>query len=307
MTPQHNMNIPRKIQNIFQGVDVMEGDGATVRRSIGSPKLRNFTPFLLFDHATVGSEAGFPEHPHRGQETITYCLSGSSDHEDFTGHRGTLTAGDLQFMTAGRGIMHAEMPRESPDGSPGMGIQVWIDLPKALKYVEPRYRYVNVSQVPKVEVDQGRVTVSVILGQSHGEESKQDLTYTPIWYLDITIRPGGRVKQIVPICWNTFAYVLEGTTTFHSEVSSNEVKLYHNVIFDSEGTHIEASVPEDGEVSRFLLLSGEPLKQRIVHHGPFVCTSEEEIYQAISDFRNGENGFERAIGWRSSITKPISS
>ena len=192
----------------------MEGDGATVRRSIGSPKLRNFTPFLLFDHATVGSEAGFPEHPHRGQETITYCLSGSSDHEDFTGHRGTLTAGDLQFMTAGRGIMHAEMPRESPDGSPGMGIQVWIDLPKALKYVEPRYRYVNVSQVPKVEVDQGRVTVSVILGQSHGEESKQDLTYTPIWYLDITIRPGGRVKQIVPICWNTFAYVLEGISPF---------------------------------------------------------------------------------------------
>src|SRR4051794_1248163 len=109
MTPQHNMNIPRKIQNILQGVDVMEGDGATVRRSIGSPKLRNFTPFLLFDHATVGSEAGFPDHPHRGQETITYCLSGSADHEDFTGHRGALTAGDLQFMTAGRGIMHAEM------------------------------------------------------------------------------------------------------------------------------------------------------------------------------------------------------
>ncbi|KAB8074399.1 RmlC-like cupin domain-containing protein [Aspergillus leporis] len=301
------MNTPRNIQKIFQAVEVIEGAGALVRRSIGSPRLRNFTPFIVFDHATVGPDAGFPEHPHRGQETITYCLSGSSDHEDFTGHRGTLTPGDLQFMTAGRGIMHAEMPRESSNGSPGIGIQIWIDLPKALKYVEPRYRYLSVSQVPRVEIDHGRVTVSVILGQSHGRESKRDLTYTPIWYLDIIIRPGGRVKQIVPTTWNTFAYVLEGTTTFHSEASSNQVKQYHTVIFDPEGTHIEASVPENGKISRFLLLSGEPLKQRIVHHGPFVCTSEEEIYQAISDFRNGKNGFERAIGWRSSITKPISS
>ncbi|KAL6230846.1 hypothetical protein BDW75DRAFT_221628 [Aspergillus navahoensis] len=300
------MNIPRKIQTIFQAVEVVEGAGALVRRSIGSAKLRNFTPFLLFDHATVGSDAGFPEHPHRGQETISYLLSGSLDHEDFTGHRGTLTAGDLQFMTAGRGIMHAEMPRESPDGKPGTAVQIWIDLPRALKYVEPRYRYLNASQVPRLEIDQGRVTISVISGQSHGAQSKQDLTYTPIWYLDITVRPGGWVKQPVPMGWNAFAYVLEGVTTFQSEGSSIQVKQYHNAIFDAAGTHIEASVPDGGEASRFLLLSGEPLEQEIVRHGPFVCTSEEEIYQAILDFRNGKNGFERAIGWQSSITKQIS-
>ncbi|KAB8220137.1 RmlC-like cupin domain-containing protein, partial [Aspergillus novoparasiticus] len=300
------MNVPRKIQTIFQAVEVIEGAGALARRSIGSTKLRNFTPFLLVDHATVGSDAGFPDHPHRGQEIISYLLSGSLDHEDFTGHRGTLNAGDLQFMTAGRGIMHAEVPRESPDGKPGTAVQIWIDLPKPLKYVEPRYRYLNSSQVPRLELDQGRVTISVISGQSYGAESKQDLTYTPIWYLDITIRPGGKVMQAVPIGWNTFAYVLEGATTFESEGLSTKVQQYHNAIFDAAGTHIEASVPEGGDVSRFLLLSAEPLKQRIVHHGPFVCTSEEEVYQAISDFRNGKNGFERAIGWQSSITKPIS-
>ncbi|KAF5866527.1 hypothetical protein ETB97_011412 [Aspergillus alliaceus] len=301
------MNTARKIKTIFAAIDVTEGAGARVRRSIGSQQLRNFSPFLLLDHATVGPDAGFPEHPHRGQETVTYCLAGYSDHEDFTGHKGTLGPGDLQFMTAGRGIMHAEMPRGNPDGSPGVGIQLWVDLPKALKYVEPRYRYVNVSEVPRVEVDNGCVAITVIAGQSHGVESKNDLTYTPIWYLDIEIRPGGSIKQIVPVGWNTFAYILEGTMTFHSEASSVRARQYHTVIFHGAGTHIEASVPEDEpRAARFLLLSGEPLNQRIVHYGPFVCTSEEEIYEAISDFRNGKNEFERAIGWQSSITKPVS-
>lgn len=300
------MNTSRKIQTTFQSKETIEGPGVLVRRSIGSTKLRNFTPFLLLDHATVDIEDAFPEHPHRGQEIITYLLKGSSDHEDFTGHRGTLNAGDLQFMAAGRGIMHAEVPRESPDGKAATVVQIWIDLPKALKNVEPRYRYLNSSEVPRLEIDQGRVTISVISGQSHGAKSKQDLTYTPVWYLDITVRPGGWVKQPVPMGWNTFAYVLEGAPTFVSEGQSIQVEQYHNAVFDAAGTHIEASVPEGRDASRFLLLSGEPLKQQIVRHGPFVCTSEEEIYQAMLDFHNGKNGFERAIGWQSSITKPIS-
>ncbi|KAL4877803.1 RmlC-like cupin domain-containing protein [Aspergillus karnatakaensis] len=300
------MTTPRKIQQVFQSIETKEGVGALVRRSIGTPRLQNFTPFLLFDHATVGPDAGFPEHPHRGQETVTYVLRGSLEHEDFTGHRGTLQAGDLQFMTAGRGIMHAEMPRESPDGD-GMAIQIWVDLPKELKYVEPRYRYLHRTETPRVEVDDGRVSIAVISGQSHGVESSNDLTYTPIWYLDITVRSGGRVKQPLPVGWNSFVYVLEGSASFQSgeEDSGVTVRQYENVIFDVAGTHVEVSVPEGGEGARVLLLAGEPLDQRIVHYGPFVCTSEEEVYQAFADFRDGKNGFERAIGWQPSITKPV--
>lgn len=300
------MSVPRKVKTIFKATEAIEGGGAKVFRSIGSRKLQNFTPFLLLDHATVGSDAGFPEHPHRGQETISYCLSGSVLHEDFTGHKGALTPGDLQFMTAGRGIMHAEQPCENPDGSPGVGLQLWIDLPKELKYVEPRYRYLNKSDIPTIQLDHGRVTVAVISGQTHGTESKPDLTYTPIWYLDITIHPGGKISQPVPLEWNTFAYVLEGTTVFNCANSTHSAADFHTVVFDGKGTHIEALVAQDEKrPSRFILFSGQPLKQRVVHYGPFVCTSEEEVYQAMSDFRNGKNGFERALGWKSSIIKSM--
>lgn len=123
-----NMSIPRAIRKAFLAVEQAEGAGARVRRSIGTPQLRNFSPFLMLDHFTIKPGAGFPDHPHRGQETITYLLEGAVDHEDFAGNAGTIEAGDLQFMTAGRGIMHAEMPRQNADGSANVGMQLWVDL-----------------------------------------------------------------------------------------------------------------------------------------------------------------------------------
>src|SRR5690606_31441282 len=138
------MSNPRSIQKVVKAISQSEGSGARVRRSIGTPQLRNFSPFLMLDHFTIGKGAGFPDHPHRGQETITYLLSGSVDHEDFAGHKGTIGPGDLQFMTAGRGIVHAEMPgQQSEDAEGGIqentGMQLWVDLPKELKFCEPRY------------------------------------------------------------------------------------------------------------------------------------------------------------------------
>ncbi|RHZ72623.1 hypothetical protein CDV55_107250 [Aspergillus turcosus] len=302
--PLTNMSIPRAIRQVFLAIEQGEGAGARVRRSIGTPKLRNFSPFLMLDHFTIGKGAGFPDHPHRGQETITYLLSGGVDHEDFAGNKGTIGPGDLQFMTAGRGIMHAEMPRENPDGSPNVGMQLWVDLPKELKMCEPRYRDLRADEIPIAKVDDGRVTVKVISGQSHGVDSVRDLAYTPVWLLDVSIRPGGRISQLLPNGWNAFAYTLSGTTVFGSGDATRLVKEFHNVVFDQKGDYVEASVPDNAESeSRFILAAGQPLDQKVVQYGPFVLNSQEEVYQAMLDYQTASNGFERVRGWESEIGK----
>ncbi|KAL2372841.1 pirin [Blastomyces gilchristii SLH14081] len=314
-----DMSIPRAIRTAFVAVEQAEGAGARVRRSIGTPKLRNFSPFLLLDHFTVGSGAGFPDHPHRGQETITYLLSGGVDHEDFAGHKGTIGPGDLQFMTAGRGIMHAEMPHENPDGSPNVGMQLWVDLPEKLKMCEPRYRDLRAAEIPVADVDEGKVSVKVISGQSHGVDSVRDLAYTPVWIFDITMRPGGKISQLLPQGWNSFAYTLSGTTRFGAASESTNtappssladsspaktVGPFHNVVFDQPGDFVQASnAAEAKEDSRFMLIAGQPLNQKIVQYGPFVLNSQEQVQQAMIDFQSNSNGFERARGWRSEIGK----
>ncbi|GFF38772.1 pirin [Aspergillus udagawae] len=302
--PLTDMAVPRAIRQVFLAIEQAEGAGARVRRSIGTAKLRNFSPFLMLDHFTVGHGAGFPDHPHRGQETITYLLSGGVDHEDFAGNKGTIGPGDLQFMTAGRGIMHAEMPRENPDGSLNVGMQLWVDLPKELKMCEPRYRDLRANEIPVAEVDDGRVTVKVISGQSHGVDSVRDLAYTPVWLLDVTIRPGGRISQALPKGWNAFAYTFAGTTIFGSNDATRVAKEFHNVVFDQAGDYVEASVPDNAESeSRFILVAGQPLDQKVVQYGPFVLTSQEEVYQAMLDYQTASNGFERVRGWESEIGK----
>ncbi|KAJ5739660.1 hypothetical protein N7533_012444 [Penicillium manginii] len=298
------MSAARAIRQVFLAIEQAEGAGARVRRSIGTPKLRNFSPFLMLDHFTIGKGAGFPDHPHRGQETITYLLSGGVDHEDFAGNRGTIGPGDLQFMTAGRGIMHAEMPHENADGSPNVGMQLWVDLPKELKMCEPRYRDLRSGEIPVATVDEGRVRVKVISGQSHGIDSVRDLAYTPVWLLDVTIAPGGSIKQPLPVGWNTFAYTLEGEVVFGSNDATQRVKEFHNVVFEQSGDFVEASVPRDAEGgARFIVVSGQPLDQKVVQYGPFVLNSQEEVYQAMVDFQSAQNGFEKSRNWQSEIGK----
>jgi hypothetical protein len=240
-----NMSVPRAIRQAFLAIEQSEGAGARVRRSIGTPKLRNFSPFLMLDHFAIPPGAGFPDHPHRGQETITYLLQGAVDHEDFAGNSGTIEAGDLQFMTAGRGIMHAEMPRQNPDGSPNIGMQLWVDLPQKLKKCEPRYRDLRASEIPKIELDDGKVSIKVISGQSHGTDSVKELAYTPVWIFDVTMKPGGKVTQPLPDGWNAFAYTLAGSVTFGVGKNQTTVGQYHNVVFEQKGDSVVAEVAEN--------------------------------------------------------------
>lgn len=278
-----------------------------VRRSIGTPKLRNFTPFLMLDHFAVPPGAGFPDHPHRGQETITYLFEGGIDHEDFAGNKGTIGPGDLQFMTAGRGIMHAEMPVQNKDGSANVGMQLWVDLPAKLKSCEPRYRDLRAEEIPKAIADDGKVEVKVISGRSQGVDSVQDLAYTPVWLLDVLIKPGGKISQELPAGWNAFAYTLKGVVTFgNGTKDSQTITPYHNVVFEQQGDVVTAEVEEGAsEEARFILVAGQPLDQEIVQYGPFVTTSKEEVYQAMMDFQTSSNGFERANGWESEIGKSM--
>jgi len=300
------MSVSRAIRKVFLAIEQAEGAGARVRRSVGTPQLRNFSPFLMLDHFSIKPGAGFPDHPHRGQETITYLLQGAVDHEDFAGNRGTIESGDLQFMTAGRGIIHAEMPRQNKDGSANVGLQLWVDLPRELKMCEPRYRDLRAKEIPQVEVDGGKVRVKVISGQSHGVDSVKDLAYTPVWILDVEIQPGGKITQPLPEGWNSFGYVLEGSALFGEKGSQTVVEQYHNVVFESQGEVVRIEVDEGAEKSaRLVLIAGMPLDQKVVQYGPFVLNSQEEVYQAFMDYQTHSNGFERAKGWQSEIGKSM--
>ncbi|KAK6226161.1 pirin [Colletotrichum tabaci] len=301
-----DMSVPRAIHKVFLAVEQAEGAGARVRRSIGTPQLRSLSPFLMLDHFSISPGSGFPDHPHRGQETITYLLHGGVDHEDFAGNKGTIEAGDLQFMTAGRGIMHAEMPKQNPDGSANVGLQLWVDLPKHLKSCEPRYRDLRAKEIPTVDVDGGKVHVKVISGQSHGVDSVRDLAYTPVWILDIQVKPGGKIAQPVPKGWNAFVYTLEGQTIVGTGSQQRVVDEFHNVVFEDEGdvVNIEVDAGADKD-ARLVLIAGTPLDQEVVQYGPFVLSSKAEVYQALMDFQTHSNGFERAEGWQSEIGKSM--
>ncbi|KAJ9615341.1 RNA pol II transcription cofactor [Cladophialophora chaetospira] len=301
------MTTPRQIKFSFLAREQSEGAGAVVRRSIGTPKLKHLTPFLMLDHAFIPPGAGFPDHPHRGQETITYILKGGVDHEDFAGNKGTIGVGDLQFMTAGRGIMHAEMPVQTEDTN--IGLQLWVDLPAELKNCEPRYRDLRASEIPIAQTADKKVTVKVISGKSQGVESLKDLAYTPVWLLDIDIQPGGKITQELPKGWNAFAYTLEGAVSISNgadEAKTETVPPYHNVVFEQAGDVVTASVEEGAsEGARFILVAGQPLDQNIVQYGPFVTTSKDAVYQAMMDFQTSSNGFERAANWESEIGKSM--
>jgi len=290
-------NTPRKIAKVFSAIEMNEGVGARVHRSIGTHLLKHFSPFLMLDYAEVAEGQGFPDHPHRGQETVSYILNGKLEHEDFAGNKGILQAGDLQFMTAGRGIVHSEMPLPSDDGSPSIGLQLWVDLPENLKMSEPRYRDIHAKDIRDATADDGKVKVKVISGSSYEVESRdKDLSYTPVWYLDFTVQPGGRVKQPLPEGWNAFAYILSGSLVAQAQL----VKKHYIATLEKDGDSFEVHVPEQAtEEARFILIAGLPLDQPVVQHGPFVMTSQKDVRQAVTDFVSHTNGFERAKSWES--------
>ncbi|XP_031584735.1 pirin isoform X1 [Oreochromis aureus] len=290
------MNV-RRVQKTVLSVEQEEGLGARVRRSIGRKELRNLDPFLMLDEFRVSKPAGFPDHPHRGFETVTYLLEGIIAHEDFCGHSGRLKSGDLQWMTAGRGVVHAEMPMSE---EPVVGLQLWVNLSRQEKMVEPAYQELKGSDIPKPS--QGGVAVTVISGEALGAKSKI-YTRTPTLYLDFKLQAGATHVQPVPQGWTTFIYTLSGSTHVGPDEEQQQVEPHHTVVFgDGDCVKFEN---KGSEVSHFVLIAGQPINEPVVQHGPFVMTTEDEIREAFRDYQNGRNGFERAPNWRSKIRDSV--
>ena len=277
----------RNISRVFTPKRQAEGDGAEVVRIIGNQTLRNLDPFLMMDHFEVYKPHGFPDHPHRGFETVTYMISGRCQHEDFKGHAGEIGPGEIQWMTAGRGIMHAEMPASDRME----GLQLWVNLRASDKMCDPTYQEKTANQIPKVTRD--GIEVTIIAGESLGVRA-ETVTRTPAYYLDFKLQAGSTLSQQVVSGWNSYIYVLSGKV----EIRGREIKGGEVVVFEPSGDLIQVQGVSE---SRFVLLAGEPIGESIVQHGPFVMNENRQIQEAMQDYRLGRNGFEGARGWKSKI------
>ena len=277
------MATTRRISRRIEPKAVIEGADVLLRRSI-APQLSNeFDPFLLFDHFAFnnpieGPLVGFPMHPHRGIETVTYMLEGFVRHRDSLGNVGVINAGDVQWMTSGRGILHEEMPRSGPTNTIN-GFQLWVNLPAALKMGEPRYQEVNAQTIPSVTHDGATVRlVAGVFEETRGPVT--DIAAAP-QYLEISLRAGASFSTAVPQGHTALAYLFEGAAQFGAD--KDLVESTHMIVFD-DGDQIAVRT-ESG--ARFMLITGAPSREPIVPYGPFVMNTEHEIRQAIWELRNG--------------------
>ncbi|MBI5653784.1 MAG: pirin family protein [Chloroflexi bacterium] len=272
---------PRKVFDIVVPQPVIEGAGVRLKRSIATRELDYLDPFLLFDH--FGSKnpadyiAGFPMHPHRGIETVTYMLAGNVNHQDSIGNAGSIGAGDVQWMTAGRGIMHEEMPQANEREL--AGFQLWVNLPAKLKMTKPRYQDVPSARIPEFERD--GVKVRVIAGAVDGVAGAVTEIFADPEYLDVAIPARGAFEQPIARGHTAFAYVFDGEAVFENDQRAPSPRL---VIFgDGDVVRVRA----ENQVARFLLISGKPLGEPIARYGPFVMNTRAEIEQALRDLRDG--------------------
>jgi redox-sensitive bicupin YhaK (pirin superfamily) len=291
----------RPVKSIIESRPTMEGAGVHLRRAFGFGNTAEFDPFLLFDDFRNDNPrdylAGFPWHPHRGIETITYVLAGEVDHGDSLGNRGTLGAGDVQWMTAGRGIIHQEMPRGDQQGRMH-GFQLWANLPASLKMTAPRYQDVHAADVPEVTDDDG-TKVRVIVGEFWGRRGPVEGIAAEPSYVDISVPPGRRRSFAVDTRRHAFAYVFAGSGTFrnaspprpistegieHDMFTPSDVRDRSLVLFDG-GDEITVQAGDEG--IRFLLVSGRPLEEPVAWYGPIVMNTQSELQQAVAELQNG--------------------
>ena len=279
----------RTVSQIIEPNLVIEGAGVRLRRSIAPSRANPLDPFLLFDHFAFndpieGPISGFPMHPHRGIETVTYMLEGSVHHRDSLGNAGLIGPGDVQWMTSGGGIMHEEMPRRSPEGNV-FGFQLWVNLPAALKMSQPRYQEVSEDSIPIVERDGAKVRV--VAGEFDGVQGPvAEIAANPV-YFDVDLSPGTKFVQPIPEGHTTVAYVFNGRGTFGLDADNlgEDVEAVSMVVFN-DGGQLKVQAPPDASV-RFMLIAGAPFEEPIVPYGPFVMNTEAEIKQALADLRNG--------------------
>jgi hypothetical protein len=287
------MSPGRSVARIVDGLRTFEGEGFAVRRPFPTPTLDHVDPFLLLDEMGPsdlgpGEAKGAPDHPHRGFETVTYMLHGRLEHRDSAGNAGSLGPGDVQWMTAGAGVVHSEMPAAAFQQTGGRmhGFQLWVNLPRRDKLMAPRYQDVPAARIPVVR-DRDGVTVRVIAGEALGARAVID-TRTPIMYLHVTRAPGARVGQPVPREWNAFAYVFGG----RGRVGKDErpVNEGQAAIFATDGESVTLAAADARVPLEALLVAGLPLREPVARYGPFVMNTREEIVQAVEDFRVGRLG-----------------
>jgi len=284
---------PRRIERVIEPQQVLEGAGVRLRRSIATATLSYVDPFLLFDH--FGSDdpadylAGFPWHPHRGIETVTYMLAGEVNHRDSIGNAGAIGPGDVQWMTAGGGIMHEEMPRPG-DGGLMEGFQLWINLPAVLKMTRPRYQDLAAATIPEAHRDDGTV-IRVVAGAVDGVRGAVTEIFADPKYLDVSLPAGTRFVQPVPMGHTALAYVFRGEGRFgagcslgyRGDLGGEQLVAPRLAVFgDGDGVCVQA----DSRPVRFLLVSGRPLGEPIARYGPFVMNTREELLIALQDLQD---------------------
>jgi redox-sensitive bicupin YhaK (pirin superfamily) len=293
----------RPVKQIVTSKPTMEGAGVKLRRAFGFGETSAFDPFLLLDDFRNDNPqdylAGFPWHPHRGIETITYVLAGTVEHGDSLGNRGTMGAGDVQWMTAGRGILHQEMPKGDAKGQMH-GFQLWANLPSSLKMTAPRYQDIPAKEIPEVIDDDG-TRVRVVCGDFWGRKGPVDGVAADPRYLDVWVPPGKKKTLPVELERHAFAYIFEGSGSFSSaskpfgvltekEIDGQQVQIREQtgnrslVLFDS-GDEVTVQAGDQG--IRFLLVSGKPIKEPVAWYGPIVMNTQAELQQAVTELRNG--------------------
>jgi redox-sensitive bicupin YhaK (pirin superfamily) len=272
----------RSVEAVVPAIRQLEGGGFEVRRPFPTATLAQVDPFLLLDHMGPvelgpGEAKGAPDHPHRGFETVTYMLDGVMEHEDSAGHAGRIGPGDVQWMTAGAGVIHSEMPSVDlrRDGGRLHGFQVWVNLPAKKKRVKPRYQEFTADQIPVV-VEDG-VTARVIAGSVGRTKGAVD-TRTPVTYLHLTLPPGTSFRQPVPASQNAVVYGISGP-------GEGDLTVYAH-----DGDVVEVTNNDSREARDVLLLAGEPLREPVARYGPFVMNTKAEVLEAVEDFQAGRFG-----------------
>ncbi len=292
----------RPVREIIQTTPTIEGAGVKLQRAFGFGKTKDFDPFLLLDDFRNDNPsdylAGFPWHPHRGIETITYVLAGSVEHGDSLGNKGKMTAGDVQWMTAGSGILHQEMPRGDAQGRMH-GFQLWANLPSSLKMTDPRYQDIPASAIPEVTDDDG-TRVRVISGAFWGKQGPVEGVAADPSYLDISVPPGKQKRLSVETTRNAFAYVFTGSGSFRdasdpqavlteSGADPNAPARYdagnHSLVLFDRGDEVVVRAGDEG--IRFLLVSGKPIEEPVAWYGPIVMNTRDELQEAVTELQNG--------------------
>ena len=283
--------VPRVISRVISAHQAREGGGFVIRRSIGSGDLRNLDPFLMLDHMgpvnyKPGEAVGAPDHPHRGFETVTYVLDGGFHHQDSVGNEGFLTAGWVQWMTAGRGVIHSEMPTDEllEKGGRNEGFQLWVNLPTKDKMTAPRYQDTAPEKIPKVKTPDGLGEVVVIAGETLGTKAYIE-TRSPITHLDVRLQKGGSFTHTIASSHNAFFYVYRGAGEFGGENKKAKEGQYFVLEKGSGNTFTMKATGEEGCCG--MLLTGEPIGEPIVQYGPFVMNTQAEIMQAFKDYQMG--------------------